>query len=149
MGGVTQIPGVSSSTVEISQSSCNSYEEIEGTLGSSDDWGSGWIDLRDNRNFEKGQKIVLKVGGTAENIVVRFLPVGTNPGSPRMILKSGSPPSPIIEINDSRLVEITINKDYTSIQQISVHGGPKVFGIYDLGEDNGSATLVSVSMCGE
>ena len=40
----------------------------------------------------------------------------------------------------------TLDADYKGIQQISVHGGPSPWNLYELGGGNGAATLSAVQV---
>ena len=110
---------------------------LSGETGSSLRWGSGWIDLTTPTDFKKGDRLKLKIGGTAEKILVRLLPEGMDPGSTTGIVGDG------IKVPESRIIEITLQQDHKRIGQISVHGGPNPWGKFPLGGGNGPATLLS------
>jgi hypothetical protein len=54
---------------------------LDGEIGSSSQWGSGWLNLASPRDFVKGDRLRLRVGGTAEKILVRLLAKGMSPDS--------------------------------------------------------------------
>lgn len=49
-------------------------ETLAGAIGSSSQWGSGWLDLAPPVDFTKGERLKLLIGGTANKILVRLLP---------------------------------------------------------------------------
>ena len=49
--------------------------------GSGSGWQSSWLDLKQNMSFKKDEVVRIKVEGTAENILVRFLPASSQPSS--------------------------------------------------------------------
>jgi hypothetical protein len=109
---------------------------LDGIAGASSRWGAGWIDFVKPMDFETNDRLRLKVGGTAEKIIVRLLEEGQFPDEPAGIVGYS------IEVPKDRIVEIVLHKAHKKIVQISVHGGPKAWH-FPLGADNGPATLVS------
>jgi hypothetical protein len=116
-----------------------SWFALAGDAGSSSQWGSGWFDLASPRDFPKGERIQLHVGGTAEKILVRLLAKGMSPDSSRGLLGG------TISVPEDRIVEVTVDVDRKSVTQISVHGGPNPWS-KPLGQTNGPATLEAVSV---
>jgi hypothetical protein len=57
----------------VSGATVASGEQLGGTPGASARWGSGWVDLDKAVNLKKGDHLRLKLGGTANKILVRFL----------------------------------------------------------------------------
>jgi len=114
--------------------------EIKGVAGFSRQWGSGWIDLASVRDFEKGETLELKIGGTAKTVVVRLLEKGKSPDSRDGILGAPAP------VPKSRVIRVPVKSTYRNIIQISVHGGPNPWGAYPLGTSNGPATLESAAI---
>jgi hypothetical protein len=112
-------------------------EPLKGRIGSSEKWGSGWIDLDKMTDFKPGDKLKLRIGGTAEKIVVRFLAKDEDPNDPAGI--DGG----IIKVPESRVVQVTLEAGHEHIVQISVHGGPSPWNLYSLGGGNGPAKIVS------
>jgi hypothetical protein len=115
--------------------------ELAGTFGASPKWGSGWIDLEAPKDFAAGTKLQLTIGGKARKILVRLLGQGESPDSNKGVI-----PTPQ-NASGKRIVEVTLGKAYSRITQISVHGGPKPWGVWDLGTGNGSATLTGAMIC--
>jgi hypothetical protein len=115
---------------------CNS---LPGKVGSSSQWGSGWLDLGTLTDFVKGDLLRLTVGGTARMIRVRLLPQGVDAGQPQGMVEGA------MKIPKSRIVEVSLETDHKGIIQISVHGKTP-WGEF-LCENNGPATLVSVELC--
>lgn len=117
-------------------------EPLTGTPGASSRWGSGWLDLEKTTDFKQGDKLKLKIGGTAENIVVRLLSKGASPDNPTGI--DGSK----VTVPPNRIVEVTLREDHSNVIQISVHGGSNPWGMFQLGGGNGPATLLSAERVG-
>src|SRR5271165_3432372 len=112
-------------------------EPLQGNVGVSPQWKSGWLDLDPPVDFRSGDIIRLKIGGTAERIIVRFLTVGESPGDP-VGIEGGALP---VQGAD-RTVDLTLKGDHPQTKQISVHGGSNPWGLYPLGENNGPATIL-------
>jgi|GEM_PF-2716847 len=110
-------------------------ETLQGKIGMSPKWGSGWIDLARVTDFRQGDRIKLTIGGSAEKIGVRLLPRGASPDTP-----TGLEACPV-DVPADGLVTIVLKQDHQNIVQMSVHGGPNPWGICPLGEENGPATL--------
>lgn len=112
-------------------------EPLAGYPSASRQWYSGWMDLSTARDFKRGDVLRLKLGGTAKRIIVRLLRKDEDPNGPLGI--DGG----VVEIPDSRTVEVTLQEDHANVVQISVHGGPNPWSLYPLGDENGPATLLS------
>ena len=120
-------------------STCARAETLDGEPGSSSRWGSGWIDLLPEVHLKRGDQLQLRVGGSAKKVLVRILrdlrmadePVGVEGG--------------VRDVPVNRIVKVVLERDYSAVRQISVHGGPRAWS-WSLG-DNGAATLVSVQRC--
>jgi hypothetical protein len=127
IGAVLQgVPGVACS------------QTVPGNPGASPQWGSGWMDLATSTDFKQGEKLRLRIGGTATKILVRFLSKGTDPNTPSGI--DGEP----LQIPANRIVEMTLKTDHLNVVQVSVHGGPNPWGYFPLGGGNGPAHLLSI-----
>lgn len=113
-------------------------QKLQGSIDASWEHGSAWIDLSSLADFKKGDRLKLTLGGSAVKILIRFLPQGGKPDRP-IGIASGGP----FEIPDSRILILTLAEDHQRVEQISVHGNPKPWGI-SLGETNGPVTLLSV-----
>ena len=115
------------------------WKPLKGSIGVSNRWGSGWIDLDQMMDFQKGDHLRLRIGGTAKKAVVRFLEKGRDPSDPVGI-------DQIVTIPEDRIVEVELKNGYRNVIQISIHGGPNPWGLYPLGGGNGPATLISVEV---
>jgi len=116
------------------------WELLAGETGHSSRWGSGWQDLPTPTDFGGGDRLRLRIGGTASKILVRLLPRGVSPDSSVGVMGGA------LSVPDSRVVEIVVDSDRKNVVQISVHGGPNPWGRFRLGPDNGPATLESVEL---
>lgn len=105
-----------------------------GEIGSSPRWGSGWLDLEAPTDFLKGDRVRIKVGGSASKILVRLLSKGRSPDT------SAGRIGGTITVPEDRIVEVTLKYDRKEIIQVSVHGGPNPWNI-PLGGGNGPATI--------
>jgi hypothetical protein len=123
------------------QGGCACWHSLPGNVGYSSHWDSGWLDLVKVTSFHEGDKLKLKIGGTATKIVVRLLEKGASPDEPVGI--DGG----IVDVPKSKVVEIALQDDHTDVTQISVHGGINPFGLYPLGGGNGPAALLSAELC--
>jgi hypothetical protein len=115
-------------------------EMLNGNIGASAEWGSSWMDFGQAANFIAGEKlkITLKRGG-AQRVLVRLLPYGTSPDEPVGII--GNQPIPV----QDGTVTVTLDKNYSNIRQLSVHGGEKAWE-FSLGAGNGPAEILSVDL---
>jgi hypothetical protein len=113
------------------------WQKLGGELGSSETYKSGWLDLAPPLTFTKGEKLRITVGGTAVKIIVRLLPVGASPGDQTGIVGE-------YKVSDKRAVVVTLGEDHEQVKQVSVHGGPNPWGVWDLGGNNGPATIKTV-----
>jgi len=111
-------------------------QRFAGSIGSSPQWGSAWIDLASPVDLEKGEKLRIKLGGSAEKVLVRLLPKGASPDADTGIV--GGP----ISVAQGRIIEIIVLEPKRQIVQITVHGGPNPWGRYPLGAANGPVTVV-------
>lgn len=115
------------------------WQTIGGKIGKSDRWGSGWIVLDNMMDFKAGCHLRLNIGGTANKALIRFLEQGESPDEPVGI-------DQVIIIPKNRVVEIEVKNNYHNVIQVSVHGGPNPWGLYQLGGGNGPASLLRVEM---
>ena len=116
-----------------------SAEQLTGKIDSAagPNWQSSWIDLPRAINFRHGEKLKIKLRGSAENIIVRLLPSGVHPTSSAGILGG------IRKMPKDGILQIQLPEDRNNVVQISVHGGQKAWDI-SLGSKNGPVTLVDV-----
>jgi len=117
-----------------------SVQYLAGETGSSSRWGSGWLDLTTSRDFVKGDRLRLQIGGTAEKVIVRLLSRGMSPESSAGIVGGA------IAVPENRIVEVALDTDRKGIIQISVHGGPNPWGKFPLGGNNGPATIETAGL---
>ena len=92
-------------------------------------------------DFHQGDKLRLKVGGTASRVVVRLLQKGTSPDDPVGV--DGG----VVRVPTSKEVELELQGNHADVIQVSVLGGVDPFGLYPLGGGNGPATLLSAEVC--
>jgi hypothetical protein len=118
----------------------NSTEPLSGRTGSSAQWNSGWIDLTQIRDFSRGQKLKLRVGGTARKVVIKLLSRDDSPDD-AVGIDGG-----VRDVPKSRVLEVTLEQDHHQVRQISIHGGPNPWNRYPMGGGNGPATLESVEL---
>lgn len=109
---------------------------LEGLIGASDEWGSGWIVLERLTDFPAKAELRFEVGGTAEKILVRLLRAGADPNTAAGELGK-------YDVPGDRHLAVKLPSARREITQISVHGGPKPFG-RSLKPGNGGATIESV-----
>ena len=113
-------------------------ERLQGTVGSSSQWHSGWIDLATMTDFKAGDRLRLNIGGSATKIVVRLLSRGVDPNT------SAGIEGDVVSVPENRIVDLILQQDHKDIVQVSVHGGPNPWGLFPLGGGNGPATLLSL-----
>jgi hypothetical protein len=116
----------------------SSAERLEGRVENTPEWGSGYIDLRAPMDFKKGDRLKILIGGSAKKALVRLLEKGGYVDSHSGIVGGPRP------VPQDRVLEVVLDNDYRQIVQISVHGNPRPWNLFFLGEDNGPAMLVSV-----
>lgn len=114
--------------------------DLEGEIGLSERWGSGWLDFAKPQSFHTGDSLIIIVGGTADKIVLRLLSAGKDQNSPSGVVGR------IHQVNDNGEVHAKLSRDYPNIIQISVHGGENPWGVYPLGASNGAAIIQSATL---
>jgi len=123
--------------MEAKPSKTDCWQRVQGRIGSSADYGSGWLDLATMGDFKQGTRLRLIVGGTAQKVIVRLLSQGDSPDRPTGIVG-------IFDVPSSRRVVVTLDGDFLNIVQISVHGGPSPFGLFPLPGGNSPAFVTEV-----
>lgn len=118
-------------------STANDSQELIGQPGFDSQYGAGWLDLAPAETFRKGDRLRIKIGGTAKKVLVRLRPSTIPPTSSFGIV--GGP----IAVPDDREIILTIPELRENISQLSVHGGKIAWDIV-LGDNNGPAKVVSV-----
>lgn len=114
-----------------------------GQKGASAQWGSGWIDLASPVDLAKGDLLRLKVGGSAQKVMVRCLAKGQSPDSTKGLVGDA------VIVPKDRIINVRLDSSQSNVVQISVHGGPNPWGMYPLGQSNGPATLDSATLIRE
>jgi hypothetical protein len=102
-----------------------------------DGWQSAYLNLVPRRDFRVGDRLKIRLLGSAKHVLVRFLPDGT-PQDKNDGIEGG-----IRVVNSEKILEITLATDHFDISQISVHAGHFAWET-DLGSNNGTVTLVSI-----
>jgi len=113
------------------------WKQLKGTSGSSDRWGSGWLDLEVVRDFAEGTQLRLQVGGSAKTIAIRLLGVDQSPDDKSGIIGQ-------YDVPGDRLVTAKLSASYEKIKQISVHG-KYAWNMYG-GPKNGPATVLRIEV---
>jgi hypothetical protein len=114
-------------------------EPLVGTTDSAagDRWQASWLDLKPPLSFKKGERLLIKVEGSAENVLVRFLPSGSSPSSSDGIEGSTR------KVPVAKTLDVKIERDHPNVKQISVHGGREAWG-RPLGGNNGDVRIISI-----
>jgi hypothetical protein len=112
---------------------------LVGGVGSSDQAGSGWLDLASPTDFNAGDSLIVAIGGRAQKVVVRLLQ-GTDPALPNGVVGG------IRLVPGDREIRFVLPANYKHVTQVSVHGNPRAWH-WELGAENGPATMVSVDRC--
>lgn len=123
--------------------------QITGNVGSSSQWGSGWIELSPMQNFKSGDRLRLTIGGSAQNILIRLFSTGQSPDQPVGILPGKAAVKGnafAIPVPKNRIVVVELDSAYSNVLQISVHGGPNPWGQFPLGFSNGPATIIKADL---
>jgi hypothetical protein len=89
---------------------------------SGSNWQSAYLDLDPIRDFKKGDRIVIRVEGSAEWVKVRLLPEMGNPSQPTGIVGSK------MKVPAGGKLIVTLPEDRPRIRQISVHAGKEAWG---------------------
>ena len=114
---------------------CNA---LNGKLGSSSQWGSGWIDLARLGQFHIGDTLIFTLGGTALRVKVRLLQNLDDPNQTAGVL------APVFTVPQTRIIVVPITSNLADVKQISVHGGQP--WDYNLGANNGPVTIINVCL---
>jgi hypothetical protein len=113
------------------------WQRMAGGIGASDQFSSGWLDLRPMSDFPRGTRLRLQIGGSAQKAVVRLLSQGDSPDSPSGIVGA-------FDIPTDRILMVTLDSEYKNVVQISSHGGSKPWGMFPLGGGNGPAYVTQI-----
>jgi len=114
-------------------------DPLPGTTGSAagNRWQSSWLDINPPVSFEKGETIKIKVGGNAENVLVRFLPEDSDYSS------SDGIEGKVRKMPSNGILEVKLERNHPNIKQISVHAGKEAWGT-PLGGNNGTVKIISI-----
>ncbi|HXO30428.1 MAG TPA: hypothetical protein VOA80_23985 [Thermoanaerobaculia bacterium] len=114
-------------------------EPLTGKTGSArgDEWQSSWLNLRPPMTFKKGERLLIKVQGSAEKVLVRLLPKDSPEDSADGV-EGGSRPVPA-----SHVLVVTLENDHPDVKQISVHASKEAWGT-SLGANNGNIQVISI-----
>ncbi|WP_289020387.1 hypothetical protein [Desulfobacter postgatei] len=112
---------------------------LAGSKGKSagDGWQNAYLNLVPRRDFRVGDHLIIKLLGSAKQVLVRFLPDGTPPDQDDGI-EGG-----IRAVPDNKTIEVTLTTEHFDISQISIHAGHYAWDT-DLGAQNGTVSLVSI-----
>lgn len=88
---------------------------------SGSNWQSAYMDLDPVRDFKKGDRIVIRVEGSAEWVKVRLLPQSGNPSQPTGIVSTK------MKVPAGGKLSVTLREDRPQIKQISVHAGKEAW----------------------
>ena len=113
------------------------YVPLAGGFGIGPD-GNAWLDLQEVRDFPAGSQIRLKTGGNAQEILVRLLPDGEDPNEAVGVVGG-------FAIPEDREIAIVLDEAYSSVVQVSIHGGQP--WEFVLEGQNGAPTLQEVAIC--
>lgn len=102
-------------------------------------WQSAYLDLEPPRDFKKGDRLVIKVEGSAEWVRVRLLPQNGNPSQPTGLVGGKT------KVPAGGKLEFTLNEDRPKVKQISVHAGEKAWS-ETLNARGGEARIISVDV---
>lgn len=85
-------------------------------------WQSAYMDLDPPRDFKKGDRLVIRVEGSAEFVKLRLLPQTGNPSQPTGVLGAK------IKVPPGGKIEVTLADAHPKVKQISVHAGKEAWG---------------------
>lgn len=99
-------------------------EEIAGRSdqGSGAGWQAAYIDLDPPKDFKKGDRLVIRVEGSAEYVKVRLLPQAGNPSQSTGVVGGK------VKVPPGGRIELTLNEARPKVKQISVHAGREAWG---------------------
>ena len=100
-------------------------------------WQSAYLNLAPRRDFRVGDRLRIRLLGSAKQVLVRLLPYGTPPE------KDDGIEGGIRVVPGDKTIEVTLTTGHSNISQISVHAGHSAWKT-DLGTNNGTVTLVSI-----
>jgi len=116
-----------------------SAEPLVGTTGDAagDRWQSSWLDLKTATSFKKGERLLIKLEGNAENVLVRLLPITSTPSS------SDGIDGTTRKVPPGGILDVKLERNHPNVKQISVHAGKEAWG-RPLGGNNGHVRVISI-----
>jgi|GEM_PF-6555824 len=102
-----------------------------------DGWQSAYLNLAPRRDFRVGDRLRIRLHGSARKVLVRLLPYGRPPA------KDDGIEGGIRVVPGDKTIEVTLTTGHSNISQISVHAGHYAWET-DLGTNNGTVTLDSI-----
>jgi hypothetical protein len=110
--------------VALSMSSVSNAVEIAGKPDQSagSGWQSAYMDLDPPKDFKKGDRLVIRVEGSAEFVKLRLLPQTGNPSQPTGVLGAK------MKVPPGGKIEVTLAEAHPQVKQISVHAGREAWG---------------------
>lgn len=116
-------------------------DPLQGSIdqASGPNWQSTYMDLDPPRDFKRGERLQIKLQGTAEWVRVRLLPHDAKPEKPSGLIggKMRVPPGGVLEV--------VLQKDHPKVKQVSVHAGKEAWGEL-LNPKGGGAEIVSINV---
>ena len=114
---------------------------LAGTRGQSDEFHSAWLNLDPVQTFKDGDELVIRVAGSANNVLVRLLGRDMDPNHWEWLIgfDHASP--------TDRILRVVLDRDYTNVMQISLHGGANPWDLSPpFPPNNGNPVILSVSV---
>ena len=117
------------------------WQPLQGSIGqgSGSRWRASWMDLSSVRDFHRGDRLRVRVQGTAERVLVRLLPKDASSDLPAGLVGS------VMRVPPGGVLDVPLAENHPSVKQISVHSGLEAFG-QALNSTDGGAAIVSVEM---
>jgi len=114
-------------------------EQLSGSIdqASGPGWQSAYMDLDPPCDFKKGDRLVIKVEGSAEWVRVRLLPQNGSYSSPTGLVGEKT------KVPAGGKLNILLKEDRPKVKQISVHAGKSAWN-EPLNTGGGEVKLVSV-----
>lgn len=137
----TQKPHASGSAFSIDSKNGDDGEILLGHFRSSSEYLSGWLDLKQPVDLNKGDRLEIMIAGEAKKCLLRLLPDGEDPDGPSGLIRMTFE----VPNDSSRPLVVTLQESRAQITQISAHGGPKPFS-RNLGAGNGAARVTEVKL---
>lgn len=85
-------------------------------------WQSAYMDLNPPKDFKKGDRLIIRVEGSAEYVKLRLLPENGNASQPTGVLGSK------MKVPPGGKIELMLTEARPKVKQISVHAGREAWG---------------------